>query len=186
MKKKIMTIALALAILGGFQVQAQDNNTNASATRQEQTQRRGPRANAPKMNQQERDFFAEQAFDGIQLTDAQKAGLKAVKEQQMAKRQERRAQRDSAKTERREQSRQQKEAARAARVQQKRDYLNGVKGVLTPEQYVVFLENIVVESPAPGGKAPKMEARGLQRGDKKGMRPSDRGQRRGDKPVAKK
>lgn len=152
MKKKIMTIALALAVLGGIQAGAK-NNDNTTTTCTQQTEQSCPAKKArdgksPRMDKQQRAFFSQQAFDGIQLTDAQKAGLKALDEQQQAKRQEMKAQKESAKAEARQQKQQNDSTMRASRQQAKRDYLNGVKSVLTPDQYVVFLENIVVEGPA--------------------------------------
>ena len=61
---------------------------------------------------------------------------------------------------------------RPARRQARRDYINGVKNILTPEQYVVFLENIVVESPAPqhAAKHDKFNKKDLRRDGKKMQR----------------
>lgn len=75
-------------------------------------------------------------FDGLNITDAQKAQLQQL---QQAKR---------------EQAKQQKQEKRcemkAERQQAKRQYLADVKAILTPDQYVLFLENFYVNT-NPGG-----------------------------------
>lgn len=72
-------------------------------------------------------------FDGILLTDAQKTQLKAIPTPC-------KTQADRQKKNRQEKA-QQKKTDRLA-------YLNSVKAVLTPEQYVQFLENSYVNAPA--------------------------------------
>ena len=91
------------------------------------------------------------AFEGLNLTDAQKQQLqtiatpgKRVAEQQKAERAER------------------MNRAKAAR----ENYLKDVKAVLTPEQYVQFLENNFVNHEARPGKANKNK-------HPKGMRPGN-------------
>lgn len=189
MKKKIITIVAAIALLAGVQASAQNNNTNTNGTctKTEQNCKAGKSRDGrtPRMNSEQRRMFAEQAFDGIQLTDAQKAGLKALNEQQQAKRAEMKAQKESAKAEAKQQRKAQDSTMRAARSQSKRDYLNGVKAILTPDQYVVFLENIVVEGPAHQDKlaqGPRVKD-GKQFKDGKNMnRKGDKGRRdAGDK-----
>ena len=69
-------------------------------------------------------------FEGLNLTDAQKTQIKAIKEEQMAKRQAARQAKEAKKAEQRE-----------ARQNERKEYLAKVKAVLTPEQYVQYLEN---------------------------------------------
>ncbi len=87
-------------------------------------------------------------FDGIQLTDAQRAGLKVVNEKRMA---QRRACVEQQKCERISRD----SLRMKARFNSRRNYLNDVKQVLTPDQYVVFLENMVVNTPDKNGKPGK-------------------------------
>lgn len=172
MKKKFITIAAALALVMGIQANAQSNDNNStSCTKTEQCTKaaKARDGKSPRMNKQARAFFSEQAFDGIQLTDAQKAGLQTLNEQQAAKRSEMAAAAKAAKAEAKQQRQLNDSTKRVARAQARRDYLNGVKSVLTPDQYVVFLENIVVEQPVNGGRHHKMEAR-HDRKDAKGKK----------------
>ncbi len=103
-------------------------------------------------------------FEGITLTQEQQAKLDQLNQSRKADRQQR-AQATK------EQKKQAKEARRADRKAQKRDYLNNVKSILTPDQYVVFLENIVVEQ-APGQhkmmRANDGKVKGMKKFDKKG------------------
>lgn len=73
-------------------------------------------------------------FAGLNLSADQQAALKALKP-------ERKGRPD------RKDLAQRADSVRADRQQGRRDYLNQVKNVLTPEQYVTFLEEVVVEGP---------------------------------------
>ena len=59
--------------------------------------------------------------------------------------------------------------AMAARKQAKSDYLKQVKDILTPEQYVQFLENNYMQAGRHGGKQAKMNGRKGGKGSKHGM-----------------
>ncbi|MBD5207903.1 MAG: hypothetical protein HDS79_06505 [Bacteroidales bacterium] len=125
------------------------------------------------------------AFDGIQLTDAQKAGLqtlnqkraesrKAMKEQMAAARKDRK---DSAKVA----SREDREKMIAARKAAQKEYFEQVKAIIGPDNYVVFLENMVMNGPAGKHqmkKGPKAahHAQASRKGDRK-----DRKGQKGDK-----
>ena len=78
-------------------------------------------------------------FEGLNLTDAQKAQIKEIKAAQRAefkaKAQAARADKKQAKADRRQ-----------AMEQGRRDYLAKIKAVLSPEQYVQYLENKVVKA----------------------------------------
>ena len=101
-------------------------------------------------------------FEGINLTDAQKAKLATLKEQRKAKC-------EAAGKAKKERFQQRDSMVKA----NKKEYLNGVKEVLTPEQYVVFLENIVVSAPG-NDRAAHHNMRAVKKGDfKKGDRRVD-------------
>lgn len=99
-------------------------------------------------------------FDGIQLTDAQKAQLKAIPTPG-----------------KKQADRQQK--AREERAKQRKadrlEYLASVKAILTPEQYVQFLENSFVNAPAKRGA--KHHKGNVKKDDRRGnkQRPANDG-----------
>lgn len=78
-------------------------------------------------------------FEGLNLNDAQKEQLKALKQEQMSKRQAAREANRAAKQVK-------KAEAKQARENDRREYLAKVKAVLTPEQYVQYLENLTVRA----------------------------------------
>lgn len=93
-------------------------------------------------------------FDGIQLTDAQKAKLDVVKENRKAKMQ---AFKDN-----------KKEGAAPVNMDSlkkanKKEYLYEVKEILSPDQYVVYLENIVVNQKSGKAAKGKMKAHAAER-----------------------
>lgn len=132
MKKKILTAAIALAAICGLQATAQKPSCpqNAPCPAEAQQCRRGDAACDKPCGGPYCEVFA-----GLNLTDTQKAAIKQLNQDRRAKRQ----QCDSTR--------------REARKQARRDYFNGVKQVLSPEQYVQFLETIVIEQPAAMRKA---------------------------------
>ncbi|MDE6651654.1 MAG: Spy/CpxP family protein refolding chaperone [Paramuribaculum sp.] len=82
-------------------------------------------------------------FENLNLTDAQKAKIKDLKESQMKARKDR------------------KMEVRNQRDNARKDYLANLKTILTPEQYVQFLENNYISAGKHGGKD-------MKRGDRKG------------------
>lgn len=141
--KKLMIALAAIAMTTGFAANAANDKKNdkkCDATKCEQ--KACPKdcaAGCPEMGMAE--------FEGLQLTDAQKDQLKAIKA-------ERRDAAKKAKEAKQEAKKAEKGAKADARRQCRQEYLQKVKAVLTPEQYVQFLENQVTK----GGKecAPRM------------------------------
>lgn len=80
-------------------------------------------------------------FDNLNLTDAQKAKIKALRESQIKARQEK------------------KQEARNQRDNARKNYLANLKTILTPEQYVQFLENNYLTGAKHGGKDMKRDGR---------------------------
>lgn len=112
MKKLIVALAVAAMTAGaGIQAQVCANAQNCPRA-QQCPQQCDSACMTPCPRQQ-------CAFDNLNLTDAQKQKLKALCEKQQ----------------------QNKKAAKADRKAAKKARLEEIKGILTPEQYVMFLEN---------------------------------------------
>lgn len=138
MKKKIMILAVAVASMAGFSTYAQQ--LSATATSGVQTEKYVKNG---KVECAKDACKGGNAFEGITLTPDQQTKIDALKADCKANREKCKADKKAA-----------KEQARADRKQAKRDYLNKVKGILTPDQYVVFLENIVVSDGPRDGMRP--------------------------------
>lgn len=143
MKKKIMTIAIALSalcVLPSVAKNPDTNNTNVPACEagacNQGGQCRGDRA--------DRQANRPNPFEGITLTPEQQSALSALEAQ--------RPSRSQADSEARAQ-------AREARKEARRNYLNQVKDVLTPDQYVTFLENIALQQGNHGNRHARQEMR---------------------------
>ena len=133
MKKTLLSLAILLASSAGISAFAQAPAQNAkSATTTEAKARKGERKQAPN------------PFEGLNLTDQQKSQLKDIM--------------PGISKEKLEKMKAQAEAQRKARTEARkqaiRDYLAKVKAILTPEQYVQFLENNFVDK-ADMKKAPR-------------------------------
>lgn len=91
-------------------------------------------------------------FEGMNLTDTQKQQLEQLNS---SRRDKAMKQRQAAK----EQKQAMKKEAREARRTAKRQYLNEVKSIIGEDNYVIYLENIVLDSPQ-HHKAKKMDKSG--------------------------
>ncbi len=117
MRTRIITAVIAIAVFFGVTASAQtDDNTSCCHARKECTHS-GKKCDAKGRKSHKTE--RKDAFDGISLSDSQKTQLEAIKP-------------DTAK--------------RAGFRQIRRDYVKGVKKILTPEQYTLFLENIVIDN----------------------------------------
>ena len=140
MKKKIFSIALAAMALVALPTLA-DNAPKAidkKATAQCCTPDGGTKKVAKDIN----------PFEGLNLTDTQKAQLKQLGET-------RKAERTAKATQDKEARKAKKEAAKADRKAARKAYLEQIKAILTPEQYVQYLENIATEKSAVNKQAKK-------------------------------
>ena len=132
MKKKILsllTASLLLSPIVSFASTDETSDTKSYANelvgKREMKQPKGYRINP---------------FEGLNLTDNQKEKLNKLREERKAERSKKSQQRKSDKL-------RADSTSRAQQIADKRDYLNQVKSILTPEQYVAFLENMVVNTP---------------------------------------
>ncbi len=129
MNKKILGIALAAMSLVSFTGMAQ-NVTKDNNVKQEKVcgKKDGKRDGKVRPN----------PFDGLQLSDAQKAQLQQLNDKRKAERQQmKEARKENRKA----------EAAKdlTARQNAKKAYLEEVKAIIGPEQYVIFLENSFIQ-----------------------------------------
>lgn len=142
MKKFILALA-AVAMTAGFSVKADDNAGKCPLN--QQCAPAGRHCNAPC------DSVACQAacpFADLNLTDAQKQQLKDLKSEQC------KARKECAKQ------------AKQARSECRRSELTKIKGILTAEQYVKFLENSYVN----GGKPQPRHHHGMKPGSRKELK----------------
>ena len=158
MKKKILSIALVLAGLMGTSAMAQ---SPATTQQQQQTCQQQTCTATPKAN----------PFEGLNLSEKQQAELKALREGCKAEREKIAAQEKAEKKEMREQ-----------RKKDTKEYLGKIKDILTPEQYVQFLENAYLNhgnrpfSAQRGGKQAMRQGKQGKNG-KQAMRQGKQGQR---------
>lgn len=162
MKKKVIGFIVAIAAITSGSVFAQnktDQNNGKPQTECCNTAKEGKKGKGekkgPKFN----------AFEGIQLTADQQQKLQVLR-QGLGPVKLTKEQKENLKKENKnltdEQKKQKKTERKAQKSAAKKNYLNGVKGILTPDQYVMFLENVYLYSPQPqkvmGQKKGKMKA----------------------------
>lgn len=179
MKKKILVSAVVALSMFGFSAMAQNNNpasceaqacekVGCNKTCDIKEFKGGPRC----------DFKRKKGdpFVGINLSDAQKAKLAELRTKQ--------ADKVKARVKAIKAEKQRNDSMRMAeRRESKRAYLEEVKEIIGPDNYVTYLENIVVEQGAPGrgghhqmnpGRIPgKVKA---FKGDRKGKCDAGKGQ----------
>lgn len=115
MNKMILSMAIAAITFGGF-----------SASAKEKTQKEVCPVTGTEQTACGQQVNRPCPFDGMNLTDAQKKQLKQLCQNRTADKKAK------------------KEAKREARKQSRREQLAKIKAILTPEQYVQFLENSFV------------------------------------------
>lgn len=153
MKKRILGIALITLSLVSFAGVAQNNN-NANTTKQEKVcSKKGDR----------KDMKARpNPFDGLQLSDAQKTKIQQLDEKRKAERQQ-------MKEDRKEHRKAEANKDATARREAQKAYLNEVKSILTPEQYVSFLENSYMQKGGMKHDHRKASFGKRQKGEKAGV-----------------
>lgn len=151
MKKLFLSAVVVAASLFGMTALAQTPQTtgNGDKTKSECPYKKGE-GKKDGCRQQKCDASAK-CFEGITLSDTQKDQIKALCEKRGQQAQQRREDR-AAKA----------KQGDSIRMAQKRQNLNDMKAILTPEQYVVYLENIVVSAPS--------DRHGIKDGHKDGKR----------------
>lgn len=143
MKKKFLGIALIAMSLVSFTSVAQNTTDNNSAKIEKVKRQKCDKASC--LN----------PFEGLNITEAQKTQLQALNTKRMEQRKEQ-AQARKADKQRNDSTR--LEARKNAR----KEYLEEVKAIIGPDQYVVFLENMYVNG---GGN---QNGKAIQKGQKMG------------------
>ncbi len=179
MKKKVLSLAIiATSLLTVSAVAQNPDDAQRPACLVEgcdQHQHRGPKAPKPECGN---------PFEGLNLTDAQKAKLDQLRKDGQDARQKKQ-----------EERRKNREEARAKRDSLmktgKLNHLRQIKEILTPEQYVTFLENMVVNqkpearnhrmAPGKGKQGQRGDFGRCGHDDCQGHKPNPQ---RGDKPAA--
>ena len=137
---------LAVALIGGnaYAQTQSDGNTGATKQKTEQT-RKGGKEGKKKMDRPQFN-----PFDGVQLTDDQQQKLQVLRQGLgpvvLTPEQQAKIPQNPNLTPQEKQ--QLKKERKAKKLEAKKNYLKGVKEILTPDQYVVFLENCYFYSPA--------------------------------------
>lgn len=147
--KKIFVALVAVAMTAGFAANAANDkkcDKQCEAAKCEQKACPKERANCPEMRE----------FAGLDLTDAQKDQLKALNAQRFA---------DAKKA--KEARKAEKNAKAQARRDDRQQYLNQVKGILTPEQYTKYLENQLKREKGPKQHMQKPGGRQMKEGQAK-------------------
>lgn len=157
MKKKIFGLALALMTVGTLSSFAANTNDKKCDKQDCQKQQCDKKAGECKKG----DRQCLNPFEGLNLTADQQSKLNELKESCCKARKDNKD----------------NKADRVDPRQAKRDFLAKVKGILTPEQYVTFLENNFTNG------RPHMDKANRQ-GDKKDMKGQRQG-KRGDKKDMK-
>lgn len=174
MKKIFLSIAILATSVAAF---AQTNNQQPTSTPTKTEQVKACKDNKACKGQQDRKNvngranYEARAFEGITLTDAQKSKLEALRSKEMNARKEARGDKNNGRDQKQkltdEQKKQMKDERFSKRNDARKAHLAGIKEILTPEQYVVFLENTYVFSDN-GARKPQAGkgVRGDQRGKK--------------------
>lgn len=163
MKKVILSLAIFAAT--SLSMMAANDNNNATGnekTRTECCKEKGECKKGDRQGKKDGKFDRAdrgmRAFEGLNLTDAQKTKIeelqkqckearekemKAFKEQkdQNRDKKDRKDLTDAEKQQLKAEKEKRKAEMQAQRKQQMQNFLNGVKSILTPEQYTQFLEN---------------------------------------------
>ena len=156
MKKTILSLAILLASSTGLSAfaQAPGNNQGKDKTRTEMKARKGgDRKDAPN------------PFEGLNLTEQQKTKLQELKKADMEQKKQLKEQQKQLKEKKQAEAKANKDARKQQRTKERRDYLAKIKSILTPEQYIQFLENNFVnkvdkQGPRKGGKDGKFSKKG--------------------------
>lgn len=168
MKKIVTSAILAIALMAGTSAYAQtDGSTGATSQKGQQeccqtengkkAEKKGKKGGKKdgKLNKGNKPKF--NPFEGVQLTQDQQQRLQVLRQGlgpvELTTEQQAKIKENPNLTP--EQKQQLKAEKKAKKMEAKKNYLNGVKEILTPDQYVIFLENCYLFAPQKQDKAQK-------------------------------
>lgn len=126
----------------------------------------------------DRGYCSISSFEGLDLTEKQKAEIAGLQKKQLetrvAERDARRAEKQMRKAERHKKDSARKEARRESR----RSYLKELKKILGEDKYILFLENSYID----GKRTKKAHKAYTRKGREKGVRNGQRGGRKAGSP----
>ena len=176
MKKVFVSMILAGALFTGSTTYAQtQTDATTGATVQKENTKHGKKdkgVKEAKKGKKEIKMRSDRQrfnpFDGVQLSDDQQQRLQVLQQGlgpvQLSQKQQANIPENKNLTD--EQKKQLRQEQQAQRMEKKKNYLNGVKEILTPEQYVIFLENVYLYSPQDQGQGTIRPAVKANRGEK--------------------
>ena len=146
MRKKILGLTIALAAITSGAIYAQQPDGKTTATQQTEECCQTPQTKKDAIKKGNRQGF--NPFDGVQLTPEQQEKIKVLQQglgpvmlpKDKATGEDKQKLTD-------EQKKQMKLDLKSKKDEAKKNYLYGVKEILTPEQYVIFLENVYLYGP---------------------------------------
>ncbi len=144
MKKSLISFAIAaVALLAPAAMMAQTNTEKAKTENRQGNKKNGRGETRPQYN----------PFEGLNLTDAQQAKLKDLgcPDGRQCKAGEKKDQKGEKKGQNGQQTRPSREEMAKKKLDARKDYLAKVKQILTPEQYLQFLENNFTNRPGKAG-----------------------------------
>lgn len=168
MMKKFVSAAFAAMMLFAIPATAQNTTTGASKSETTSCTTNNKDCNRDKKcdgtrkekcgkgNKDCQAVRANNEFEGLNLTDAQKSKLNELKAKQRTAREAQRAQAKADRQANKEKKSADRKAKKDEREAARRAYLQEVKNIIGPDNYVIYLENMYVTAPA----QPKMMHKG--------------------------
>lgn len=181
-----MIVAGALLVGGTASAQTKADGTTGASVQKENVEKKNKGDKSFKGNKIQKGNRGPKfnPFDGVQLTQDQQQRLQVLREglgpvqltpEQQAKIPENKNLTDA-------QKKQLKEERKAQKLEAKKNYLGGVKEILTPEQYVIFLENCYLYAPQDQNKVAKTGKQGdFKKGHKDGKDKKDKRGKKSEK-----
>lgn len=170
MKKIFTSMMLAVALLAGGTAYAQNQvqgSTGATVQKENVDKNAKAKKGGKKGMRQANPAPRFNPFDGVQLTDDQQQKLQVLRQGlgpvQLTPQEQAKIKENPNLT--KEQKQQLKAEKKAKKMEAKKNYLNGVKEILTPDQYVIFLENCYLYAPQGQGQV-KAKAPAMKQGKK--------------------
>lgn len=154
MKKTILALSLSVLSVLGFSAMAQNQKVEGKKCENKEVCKKECKKDNKDCKKSDRAQY--NPFDGLNLTEAQTQQLVALKSEMK--------QDDGRRSDKKEQMTPEQRQEKMKEMMQKREnrsreYLAKVKSILTPEQYVSFLENVAVHKSHHKMKARKDDRR---------------------------